>query len=195
MEAKLDNVLAKSWEILQEAKQGKTGSRYITVCNFAINYPNAYTVVLRDVKSAEHQLIFYTDYRSEKVQQIKDDANLTAVYHDDVTHIQLILKGEATINYQNDIAQEHWQQSGFKGRRSYLAQQAPSSVLTEEGDGLEYLGSKNFADNDTAGFENFAVVILKVDFLEYLQLHREGNRRARFNVKPHNGWMGEWIVP
>jgi pyridoxamine 5'-phosphate oxidase len=195
MEAKLDNVLAKSWGILQEAKQGKTGSRYIAVCNFAKNYPNAYTVVLRDVESAEHQLIFFTDHRSEKVQQIKDNANVTAVYYDDATHIQLILKGEATINYQNDIAQEHWQQSGFKGRRSYLAQQTPSSVLTEKGDGLEYLGSKKFDDDDPAGFENFAVVILKVDFLEYLQLHREGNRRARFTVKPHSGWMGEWIVP
>jgi pyridoxamine 5'-phosphate oxidase len=195
MEAKLDNVLAKSWEILQDAKPGKTGSRYITVCNFAKNYPNAYTVVLRDVEPAERQLIFYTDQRSEKVQQIKDNPNLTAVYYDDVTHIQLILKGEATINYQNDIAKEHWLQSGFKVRRSYLAQQAPSSVLNEEGDGLEYLSSKKFDDNDTAGFENFAVVILKVDFLEYLRLHREGNRRARFTVKPYSGWMGEWIVP
>jgi pyridoxamine 5'-phosphate oxidase len=195
MEAKLDNVLAKSWEMLQDAKQGRTGSRYITVCNFAKSYPNAYTVVLRDVEPADHQLIFYTDQRSEKVQQIRDNPNLTAVYYDDATHIQLILQAEAAINYQNGIAKEHWQQSGFKGRRSYLAQQAPSSVLTEEGDGLEYLRSKKFDDDDPAGFENFAVVILNVNFLEYLQLHREGNRRARFTVKPHSGWMGEWIVP
>jgi len=195
MEAKLNNVLAKSWEMLQEAKQGKTGSRYITVCNFAKNYLNAYTIVLRDVELAKHQLIFYTDQRSEKVQQIKDNPNLTAVYYDNATHIQLILKAEATIYHQNDIAKQHWQHSGFKGRRSYLAQQAPSSVLNEEGDGLEYLNSKKFDDDDPAGFENFGVVILNVNYLEYLQLHREGNRRARFIAKTHSGWMGEWIVP
>jgi hypothetical protein len=195
MVAELDNILAQSWEKLQQAKRGKAGNRYITVCNFAQGYPNAYTVVLRDVLPHERQLIFYTDVRSEKVTEIKSNPSVTVVYYDDADHMQIILKAEATFHHQDDIAKQHWQQSGYKGRRSYLAEQAPSSVLTKEGDGLEYLGDKKFDDSDPAGYENFGVVVLKANFLEYLQLNPDGNRRARFKTDQHNGWMGEWITP
>jgi 3-hydroxyisobutyrate dehydrogenase len=195
MEAKLDDILAKSWEKLQQAKQGKAGSRYITVCNFAKGYPNAYTVVLRDVLPDEIQIVFHTDVRSEKVEEIKSSSNLTIVYYDDADHIQIILKAEATIHYQDDITRQQWQQSGFKSRRNYLTQQAPSSPLNEEGSGLEYLGDKKFDDNDLSGYENFAVVVLNINFLEYLQLNKEGNRRARFKADQKNSWIEEWVTP
>ncbi|WP_342646807.1 pyridoxamine 5'-phosphate oxidase family protein [Mucilaginibacter sp. CSA2-8R] len=195
MEAKLDGVFAQSWEKLQQAKQGKAGSRYITVCNFAKGYPNAYTVVLREALPNENQIIFHTDIRSEKVNEIKSNSSITIVYYDDADYIQIILKAEATIHYQDDIARQQWQQSGFKSRRNYLTQQAPSSPLNEEGNGLEYLGDKKFDDNDASGYENFAVVVLTINFLEYLQLNKEGNRRARFKVDQKNIWMGEWVTP
>ncbi len=195
MEAKLDDILSKSWEKLQQAKEGRAGSRYITVCNFAEGYPNAYTVVLREVLPDERQLIFHTDFRSEKVNEIKGNPNLSVVYYDDTDHIQIILKGEATIYHQDDIARHHWQQSGFKSRRNYLTQQAPSSPLKEECTGLEYLGDRKFDDDDLSGYENFAVVILDINFLEYLQLNKDGNRRARFKIEQLNVWMGEWVTP
>jgi len=195
MEAKLDNLIAQSWEKLQQAKQGKAGSRYLTVCNFAESYPNAYTVVLREVLSDEHHIIFHTDIRSEKVAEIKRNPSLSVVYYDDTDRIQIILKAEAAIHHQDDIAKQHWQQSGFKSRRNYLTQQAPSSPLPEESSGLEYLGDKKFDDSDAAGYEKFAVVALHVKILESLQLNHEGNRRARFKADQQNGWIGEWITP
>ncbi len=195
MEAKLDDILAKSWAKLQQAKEGKAGSRYITVCNFAECYPNAYTVVLREVLPDEHQVIFHTDFRSEKVNEIKSKPNLTIVYYDDADHVQIILKGKVAIHYLDDVAKQQWQQSGFKSRRNYLTQKAPSSPLKEEGSGLEYLGDKKFDDNDLSGYENFAVVILDVNALEYLQLNKDGNRRGRFKAEQKNVWIGEWITP
>ncbi len=197
MEAKLGSLLAQSWEKLQQVKQGKAGSRYITVCNFADHYPNAYTVVLREVLPDNDQIIFHTDIRSEKVSEIKSNPNLTVVYYDDADHIQVILKAEATIHYQDDIAKQQWQQSGFKSRRNYLTEHAPSSPLNEEGSGLEYLGEQKFDDSDPAGYENFAVVVLDVHSLEYLQLNKDGNRRARFKNEQQNQnrWKWEWITP
>ncbi len=195
MEAKLDNLLAQSWEKLQQAKRGKAGSRYITVCNFANNYPNAYTVVLREALPDRNLIIFHTDIRSEKVSEIKSNPNLTVVYYDDADHIQIILKAEAAIHHQDDIAKQQWQQSGFKSRRNYLTEHAPSSPLNEEGSGLEYLGEQKFDDSDPAGYKNFAVVVLDVHSLEYLQLNKDGNRRARFKNEQQKGWAGEWITP
>ena len=195
MEAKLDDILAQSWEKLQQAKQGKAGSRYVTVCNFAEGYPNAYTVVLRDALPANNQIIFHTDVRSEKVDEIKSNPNVTAVYYDDVDHMQIIMKAGAVIHHQDDIAKQHWQQSGCKSRRNYLTQQAPSSHLNEESSGLEYLGDRKFDDSDPVGYENFAVVVLDVNSLEYLQLNKEGNRRTRFKADQRNTWMGEWVTP
>jgi hypothetical protein len=195
MEAKLHEVLTQTWEKLQQAKQGKAGSRYITVCNFANGYPNAYTVVLREVLPYNQQIFIHTDVRSEKVNEIKSNPSLTVVYYDDADHIQMIIKAEATIHHQDDIAEQHWQQSGFKSRRNYLTQQSPSSPLKEEGSGLEYLDDKKFDDSDPAGYENFAVVVLNTNFLDYLQLNHDGNRRARFKKDENNNWIGEWITP
>lgn len=168
----------------------------ITVCNHAADYINAYTVVLREASIGDKALIFYTDIRSKKVDEIQRNNKLTVIAYNHEERTQLILKGEAEIHHQDKIAKEYWYKDGFKGRRSYLAQPAPSTPIDKPADGLAYLDTDKFEDTDITGYENFAVVKININYLEYAKLNREGNRRAKFVPDAaNNNWVGNWLIP
>ncbi|MFD1257438.1 pyridoxamine 5'-phosphate oxidase family protein [Mucilaginibacter terrae] len=192
----LNEIFADSWnKITGEGNRGGKVTRTITVCNYAPDYINAYTVVLREASYTEGSLLFYTDIRSEKVAEIKRDNRLTLITYNEEDKQQLIFKGTAFIYHQNATTQQYWNKDGFKGRRSYMAQPAPSSVINEPVDGLEYLEGKDFDETDMQGYENFAVIKVQINLLEWLKLSRDGNRRAKFNLYKDSGWQGQWLIP
>jgi hypothetical protein len=196
MNYEFDNIYKQSWNILSQThSEDKIVVRYITVCNYAAGYINAYTVVLRSAEATQHTLFFYTDIRSTKVNEIAQDNRLTVVIYLDDEKVQLVLNGDAIIHHQNDITEQYWTKDGYKGRRSYLAQPGPSTVINEPADGLAHLNGKHFDDTDDAGYENFAVIEIKVNQFEYLKLNREGNRRASFSLNANNEWEGSWLIP
>jgi len=195
MSPQLTALFSASWSKLATAGSKDAVFRSITVCNYSPENINAYTVVLREADADKNTLTFYTDHRSPKVKQLELNGKVTVVLYNDEEKLQLVLKGEAVIHYQNAVSQQHWQKSGCKGRRSYLAQPAPSTIINEAADGLDYLKGKDFNEHDLAGYENFAVVIIKLNYLEHLQLNHEGNRRAKFILNGSNEWDGVWLIP
>lgn len=195
MNSAFKEIFAESWDNLVAVKGEAKSPPTITVCNNAAEYINAYTVVLREASRDNNSLIFYTDLRSEKVAEIKQDNRITIIKYNEEGRVQVILRGTADIYHQNAITQHYWNKDGYKGRRSYLAQPAPSSVINEPEDGLEYLNGKEFNETDMDGYENFAVVKVQIQALEFLKLSREGNRRARFTLNSNNEWQGQWLVP
>jgi pyridoxamine 5'-phosphate oxidase len=195
MNAQLQYIFDDSWNKLATAGSKDAVFKNITLCNYAADDINAYTVVLRGADASAGNIIIYTDYRSPKVDQLRHNSKVTIVAYSDGEKLQLILKGEAIVHYQDDVSERYWKESGYKGRRSYLAQPAPSTVVDEATDGLAYLNQKEFEEQDPAGYENFAVISIKADFMEYLQLNREGNRRAKFVLSGSNEWEGMWLIP
>ena len=195
MNAQLQRILTNSWNELATAGSKDAVFNNITLCNYASDGINAYTVVLRGADATIGSIIVYTDYRSPKVDQLHLNNNVTVVAYSEDKKVQLILKGEAIVNYQDDVSERYWKESGYKGRRSYLAQPAPSTVVDEPTDGLAYLNSIEFEEQDPAGYENFAVISVKANFMEYLQLDREGNRRAKFKRDKNEEWDGAWLIP
>lgn len=195
MNGQLSHIFSDSWNKLMNAGSGDESlTRNITVCNYAAGYVNAYTVVLRESSADDYTLLFYTDIRSEKVKEIEQDNHLTIIIYDDARRLQLILKGTAVIHHQNKIAQLYWDDEGHRNRWSYMARPAPSTVVNEPVNGLEHLNGKSFDEDDNSGYENFAVVQIEISYLEWLQLSREGNSRARF-IQQAAEWQGMWLVP
>lgn len=195
MNSDFEEIFAESWDYVVAVKGEAKSPPTITVCNNAAEYINAYTVVLREASRDNNSLVFYTDLRSEKVAEINEDNRITILKYNEECRVQVILRGTADIYHQNAITQHYWSKDGYKGRRSYLAQPAPSSVINEPEDGLEYLNGKEFNETDMEGYENFAVVKVQILALEFLKLSREGNRRARFTLNSSNEWQGQWLVP
>lgn len=194
MNTQLSTILADSWSKLKETDSRNSGFQYMTVCNYAPDGINAYTVVLREVNTDDFRLIFYTDFRSPKVKQMEINSKVSLVLYNDEEKLQLTMQGEAAICRHNETANACWKKNGYKGRTSYLAQPAPSTVVNEPINGLAHLHGREFNEPDNAGFENFAVVIVKIYSLEYLQLNKSGNLRAAFKLQ-HNVWEGSWLIP
>ena len=189
-----EEIFTEAWNTITIGKEER-GTPTITVCNHTADYINAYTVVLREALRESNSLVFYTDVRSGKVAEIKRDNRLTIIKYDEGEKVQVILQGTAEVHAQDADTQHYWTKDGYKGRRSYLAQPSPSSVINEPMDGLEYLGGKAFNETDMEGYANFAVVKVKIQALEWLKLSKEGNRRARFTLNKNHEWQGQWLVP
>jgi pyridoxamine 5'-phosphate oxidase len=195
MNSAFEELFAESWENIIAVKGEAKSPPTITVCNNAPEYINTYTVVLREASRDNNSLVFYTDLRSQKVDEIKQDNRITIIKYNEEGRVQVILRGTADVYHQNAITQHYWNKDGYKGRRSYLAKPAPSSVINEPKDGLEYLNGKEFNETDMEGYENFTVVKVQILALEFLKLNREGNRRVSFNLNSNNKWQGQWLVP
>ncbi|MBS7566515.1 pyridoxamine 5'-phosphate oxidase family protein [Mucilaginibacter sp. Bleaf8] len=188
----LDNI----WQVLKTASTTPGHNlRNITVAHYADSYVSAYTVVLRAASATRSSIAFFTDYRSPKIKHIKANPNITVCGYDTAEKIQLILQGKASIHFQNDVAKQYWKKEGRKSRQSYMAKPAPSTVIAQESDGLDDFRNKNFDEQDTAGYENFAVIEIQLHQLEYLHLSHEGNRRAQFTMQPDGDWQGNWLIP
>lgn len=149
------------------------------------------TVVLRHTDPDEKQVIFYTDSRSAKVDELRAAPQISWLFYDPIEKIQVKLGGNAIIHHQDNVARDYWSKVNARGRMAYMAIPAPSVSVSDPVNGLEYLDD----DSDTeAGYQNFAVIITQVNFIEWLILRDNGHRRAQFRLIDES-WKGQWLIP
>ena len=85
-------------------------------------------VVLRQFDSPNMVLNFHTDFRSPKILGLQQNNNSLLVFYDHKLKIQLRIKTTSTINNQNKVTQEMWDQTKLFSRKCYLTEKAPSSL-------------------------------------------------------------------
>ncbi|SDF53071.1 Pyridoxamine 5'-phosphate oxidase [Mucilaginibacter pineti] len=188
-------IVSESWEKLKKSSlQNHSTCRNMLISSYGKDSICASTVVLRAVDEATKKIFFYTDLRSEKTENLRRDGRITTLFYDDADKIQLILKGDATIHNQDELTELHWNALNDNGKTAYMAQPGPSSKIGGPVNGLEYINPENMFDALIKGYQNFAIVSISVNFLEWLKLSRDGNRRACFNLI-NNNWEGQWLVP
>ena len=189
------DLVSKSWKKLRESSlQGQDAFRNMLISSYGKDNICSSTVVLRAVDEAAKKIFFYTDLRSKKITNLKRDSRITVAFYDDTDKIQLILKGDTAINNQDELTKTHWDALTENGKSAYMAQPGPSSKIHEPANGLEYVNAQNMAEALIEGYQNFTVVSISVNFIEWLKLSRDGNRRACFNLI-NNNWEGQWLVP
>ncbi len=193
----LEKVLQDCWHrLVRGANDPKHSFHCPAIATLNGASPELRTVVLRKVMPQEKTLIFYTDYRSSKIAQIKANHTISWLFYDPRPRIQLRLKTVATIHYQDEISLKRWNDSRPESRMCYLAAPAPSTVMGHPTDGLpEHLDRANLTGESVAlGYENFAVISNVITEMDWLILNRDGHRRAQFifgepEVKKY------WVVP
>jgi hypothetical protein len=148
--------------------------------------PDARTVVLRQVDAVAGLLTFYTDSRSPKVAQLQAQAQAMLVFWSARLSWQLRVRVVCTVitaGPQVDALWEGVKQSAAAG--DYLSPLPPGAVLT--------LGSSTpnaeTADALTPA-HHFAVLHAQVLQMDWLELSREGHRRAQLSATT---W--EWLTP
>lgn len=142
---------------------------------------DARVVILRDFCLQNRQIIFHTDIRSSKCEQICQNPLSSALFYAPSSKLQLKFRSKATLHYKDLVTQKRWELTSLQSRRTYLKLHAPGSIISEKDLVLpeKFLSLNPNKEDSENGFENFAVVILNFHTLEILELHHKGNECFR----------------
>lgn len=142
---------------------------------------NARTVVLRQVDAALGTLVIFTDQRSPKVSEIGNQQAALFVFWSSRLQWQLRVRVNISARASGPEVEALWQRvSQSAGANDYLGPVAPGAAWRESANTPED-SSKNCY---------FAVLSAKVTEMDWLELGREGHRRARILA---DTW--EWLTP
>lgn len=139
---------------------------------------NARTVVLRGVDAATGRLQIYTDARSAKVAELALSPHAMFVFWSPRLGWQLRVRVTVTTHTTGPEVAAVWErvrQSPSAG--DYLAAKAPGTPLDHSG-------------MDASATPHLAVLAAQVLEIDWLELDREGHRRARLT---QDTW--EWLTP
>jgi hypothetical protein len=143
--------------------------------------PDARTVVLREVDSAAQRLVIYTDARASKVQQLKARPSATLVLWSRRLGWQLRLRVHGEVLTDGLAVTSRWASlRATPAARDYLSPLAPGAALPTDG------GPQPAEDR-----AHFALIEARVQHIDWLELHRDGHRRASFD----GDGAGQWLNP
>jgi len=141
--------------------------------------PQARTLVLRAADPAARRLRFHTDWRSHKTLALSAHPRVAVHAYCPASKIQLRLSGLATHHAPlTPIAREAYARSQEKSRICYAQKLSPGAQM----------GAPDEAGQIEGGEENFSVIEITIDQLEWLYLYAAGHRRAFYQ------WQGEALT-
>jgi hypothetical protein len=176
---------AACWQELRRAAHDREhGWRLPTLATVGEAGADARTVVLRDVDADGQALVFYSDSRAAKVQELLADPRATLVLWSHTLGWQLRLRCRVEVQTSGLEVSSRWARLKLTpAARDYLSPLPPGSPF---GPALPY-------EPDRATREHFCVLRAEVQSLDWLELHPDGHRRARFTRGQEPA--GQWLAP
>ena len=193
----LDKIYLKIWELLKIGLENRSLPFHIPVfiCGEKNNHDGR-IVVLRGIDEKEKKIWFHSDIRSNKIKILKTNPESVLLFYDKNEKIQLRIRGNAKINYQNLITKKSWEKTAHMSRQCYLGDLAPgsnakvpTSGLTSDIDNLKYTKKES-----EIGYKNFSVIETYIKSIEWLYLAAKGHRRAYFDLNKKQ-LEKKWLIP
>ena len=185
------------WKLLQIAQVNKK-HRYATPVVTTVSpagTPRSRTVVLRHADPAAGTLQLWTDRRSTKATHLTHKPVLIWLFWDPRHQLQLSAHGP-THWLGDDVARKKFLSLPKHSRRAYATRAAPGAPLPHPADGLPPDWQDRSLPQTDYAAQNFGILETRLEFVELLQLSREGHRRLRAQRDPDQGeWRFEWMVP
>ena len=194
----LDLIYNEIWtSLIRGKKDSKSEFHQCYVSTHSDDYPSLRTVVLRHADKDNLTISFHTDIRSNKINNINDNPNVTVLLYSHDKKIQIQIKGTAEINNQNHRTNEVWKNIRSFSKKCYIVEQAPGSKSDVPLSGYLPEHEKALPDDEILnnGYKNFALIDINVEKLEWLYLHRYGHRRALFEIKNKEIKNKQWLTP
>jgi hypothetical protein len=149
-------------------------------------FPDARSVVLREVQPESHELKFYTDTRSPKVAQLRRQPRATLVVWSAELGWQLRMALECQVRTSGLEVLSRWAQLKLTpAAQDYLSPLPPGSPLHPVS--APSRCGREAPDCDTR--EHFAVVNAKVLRMDWLSLDPSGHQRACFEADQPARWL------
>lgn len=156
---------------------------------------DARVMVLRAFDPASLTLRLHTDTRAPKAQAIAADPRIAAVFYDKGAKIQIRVRGHGRIEASGPVADAAWAASSNFARRCYLGE-GPGAASPVATSGLppEFEGVEPDDAQLLPARENFAVLLITIESLDWLYLAHTGHVRAQFACTD-GAWEGRWVAP
>ena len=167
-------------EWLNSLTQKKHPFRFFVLGTIQSSKPELRTVVLRDFNPSTMEFSIYTDERSNKVVELKDNEEASLLFYNPENLTQVRVSCSLVVHEKNDSL---FEEQTPRGKNDYTTQLAPGSK-TESPDAVTYRDEHNF----------FLKLVFKASKIEYLKLTRTKHIRAVFNGTD-SVWSGEYITP
>ena len=166
----------------------------MTFCTTGKVGVEARSVVLRNFDKEKNIIRFHTDYRSPKLNDIRNNPNTVCLVYSYKLKTQLRIKTHSSIHYEDSIWSAAWDSTGLSSRKCYLTKYDPSCNIDEKDDGLplELKGKTPSLQQSEEGKKNFCVVDNKILEMDYLYLKSSGHERMRLDF---NGNKFSWMAP
>ena len=160
--------------------------------------PSQRVMILRHVNWAARKLRFHTDARSTKTLTLSKRNAASVLFYLPEAKIQLRLNGTISMTTTGDEVDQAWNNATLFARRAYMATTAPGTVVEEPVSGLPaFIEGRQPTEQDiTPARENFALLHVEFDTVEWLYLANSGHRRARWRWGLDcENWEGRWLIP
>ena len=151
-------------------------------------------VVLRKADQQNGFVQYHSDIRSSKIEKIRRNSNCSILFYGKQEKIQLRLKAECKVHFDDEVTKESWEKTGHISRKCYLVTNEPGTESETPTSGLDNKFN-NFdytKEESEAGYKNFCVIRCKIKSIEWLYLAAKGHRRAIFDLENNKK---NWLVP
>lgn len=172
--------LAKA-ELLRSNVDRRHPFKLLTLATSSAEFPEIRTVVKRH-SDTEFNILIYTDSRTPKVFQVKENAKVSALFYHDKKKLQVRIKAHGQlVEYQDSLYLEHLHKvKSSSNTKDYRTNSAPGSPIEE-----------SVILNDKL---NFCLLKLIPKEIEVLQLGKEKHQRAKYTSN-HGQWFEQKLVP
>ena len=195
----IDKTLSEIKSLLSRGvNDRKSNFHYTTLCTVDNNSrPQARTVIFRNFNIEKFYLYIHSDFRSKKINEIKNNSHVSLVFYDDKKKIQLRIRGIAKIEPSK---KNSWNKLSNWSRRCYLSEESPGINKKEPTSGFSerYYYNAPSTEESEKGLQNFSVIEIIAEDIEWLFLASQGHRRILFEIKrdlENIKIEGKWLVP
>ena len=176
----LPDLRRRIWHELREAVQQRDHAwrRPVLATAGLDGTPQARTVVMREVDAGAALLMIATDRRSPKVQELQAEPRAALVFWSPALRWQLRATVTVQVHAHGPLVEAAWtrvRQTTAAG--DYLAAQPPGSELDD-------------LPGEPGQVHHLAVLVARVQSLDWLELGAPAHRRARFTAH-----RAVWLVP
>ena len=148
--------------------------------------PMSRQVILRKVFPEQRQLLFFTDSRSGKVQELAHDNRVALLFWNPSHQLQLRAVGTAYLETDDSVLNGYWANVPEYARQDYATLSAPGTALHDG----------PVATDLNIARAHFVVLKVTVHTLDCLELGREGHTRTRLLWHEETqAWQSGAVVP
>tara|TARA_B100001029_G_C14971327_1_gene400409 strand:- start:261 stop:869 length:609 start_codon:yes stop_codon:yes gene_type:complete len=186
----------KIWQLLTDAVKDRSSEfrTPVFICGDEKDLDGR-VVVLRKADQQDNFIQYHSDIRSSKIKKIKKNPSCSILFYGKEEKIQLRVKANCEINYDNDITKESWIKTGHISRKCYLVSNGPGTVSDKPTSGLDNkFDNFDFTKEESeAGYKNFCVIKCRIKSIEWLYLAAKGHRRLLINFEAEKKF--NWLIP